>query len=408
MQAYQADRAALAAAILARQLEAQHPLGPAQPITALLTPPPPHTRQNPGSNDQGGDSPLAAASQTHPGISAELSAEVVWRPALEHGLEPSRAAPGEQQVWPEKSGGGSQLQIGGGEYLDKDSEEDPEHQQQNKHASRQLADPADCSADHESGLESCAACASPGRGQPLLEAAPHSPDRDLRLSAGPPLLSGAPRSPSCVQPLIGAVTHSPDMEQPLKRGAPHSLNMEEPVLGGAPCSPNREQPNLGAPLNRVDRDQPLFGGPIDRPDWDVPLSGDPPDSPDRGQPLFGVPLDSPDREQTIIGGAAHSKKSQAKASAGVSPGGGGEHPGPSASQQATRPLEEGPLPSAALVQGRSDCVHPGQGTETDLLHWLSNHNVSTACHAICFGILIPFAVEVLTTSLQLDQAECLI
>ena len=98
MQAYNADRAALAAAILARQLESQQPLGPAQPIKSLLDYSPDRHAHSTDSRGQIADSSQqAAAAEASPSFSAELSAEVVWRPEREGDSQVTQLALGDHQ-----------------------------------------------------------------------------------------------------------------------------------------------------------------------------------------------------------------------------------------------------------------------------------------------------------------------
>ena len=371
MQAYQADRAALAAAILARQLEAQKPSGPAQPITALLNYSPPQLTHNPDSSDRAADSQLAAAaSQTRSGISAELSTEVVWRPACEHGLQASQPAPGERQSWPEMHEEEAQLRLKYGKYQGKDSEAGPAHEQRKAHASRQPADSEDASAKHEALLRPWSACDSPDREVHLLGVKPHSPAREQCL-LGPPtlgpsreraLLEGAPPSPSRDHPSLGDAPQSPDGQQPLDGSAPHSPSRKQPFLSGAPPSPNREQPNRGSLPDSPTTDDPSTRGSPHSPDREQPSYGDTLHSPDREQPVLGEPLHNPNRHQTLLGVGPHSKGPHAQAPAGGDPTADGK-----ASPQAAGASQEGQLPAIALVQGRPDYVLTRQGTEPSLL-----------------------------------------
>ena len=99
MQAFRADRAALAAAILARQLESQQPLGPAQPIKSLLGYSPDQHAHSTDSHRQDADaSQQAAATEASPGFSTELSAEVVWQPELEDDSQLTQLAMGDEQT----------------------------------------------------------------------------------------------------------------------------------------------------------------------------------------------------------------------------------------------------------------------------------------------------------------------
>lgn len=141
LQAYNGDRAALAATILARQLEAQQPVGPAQPIKALLEQASPQLDSDRGRHDKGADSPLpAAAAEAAASLPSELSTEVVWRPACEHDPELSQVAIVEDhQSLPEKRDGQPQLQVEYGRWLDQ-QRESAAQQQQRGSASSQLAD----------------------------------------------------------------------------------------------------------------------------------------------------------------------------------------------------------------------------------------------------------------------------
>ena len=125
LQAYRGDCAALAATILARQLESQQLVGPALPVKALLDHSPPR-----GHHDR--DSPsLAAAPEAELGFPAELSTEVVWRPACDHVSETSRVASEEkqQQSWAERKDGEPQLQVGSGRWQGHLSASAVQHQQ---------------------------------------------------------------------------------------------------------------------------------------------------------------------------------------------------------------------------------------------------------------------------------------
>lgn len=131
LQAYCGDRAALAATILARQLEAQRLVGPAQPIKALLEQASPQLDSDCGRHDKGADSPLpAAAPEAALSLPSELSTEVVWHPACEYDSEPSQVASVEQhRSWPERRDGQPQLQVEYGRWQDQHSESASQHQQ---------------------------------------------------------------------------------------------------------------------------------------------------------------------------------------------------------------------------------------------------------------------------------------
>lgn len=347
IQAYRADRAALAAAILARQLESQQPLGPAQPVTTLLNHSPPQFRQNPESNHEEADSPLQpAALQSDSGMSAELSTEVVWRPACEHGTESARPAPGEHQVRPEMHGEEAQMEA---EYQGKESQAVPQHQHQEAHASRQATGPEGCSADSEALLGPGSACDSPDREWPLLRATPHSPDREQGL------LGGLPRSPSRELPLLSEAPHSPSREQPLQGDPTHSPSREQPLLSGTPHSDSRGLSNKGLSPDSPAKDEPFLRGP--------------PHSPDREQHALGATPHSPDRDQSFLSVPPHNTNSHAQASTGLSPAGRGQPPEPKPNLQPVRTLQEGLLQAAAVLQGRSDFVRAGQGTAPGLLHF---------------------------------------
>ena len=92
-------------------------MGPAQSVKALLDHSPPQNRKDSGPHDSGSPS-QAAAPEAELGFPAELSSEIVWRPACEHDSEASRVASEEerQQSWPERKLGQSQLPAGSGQW----------------------------------------------------------------------------------------------------------------------------------------------------------------------------------------------------------------------------------------------------------------------------------------------------